>query len=188
VSEILCAKQEKDENNVTRYVSRLSTLFWVLTYVVWVLETEKRKEPKDLARCSQISAQSGTPDSVRWRTGHCPVRQARLRWTGRSRESLAAYDYNSPDCLVVHQTVRWANGRQRNGRPRNPRAMRGPHQRSAGVSGLSGVHWTVSSAPQPRICNGHLRQNRKEIAHRTWIVDVRWCTGLSGAPPGRRQG
>jgi hypothetical protein len=30
-----------------------------------VLETEKRKEPKDLARCSQISAQSGTPDNVR---------------------------------------------------------------------------------------------------------------------------
>jgi hypothetical protein len=30
-----------------------------------VLETEKRKEPKDLAQCSQISAQSGTPD--------CPV-------------------------------------------------------------------------------------------------------------------
>jgi hypothetical protein len=30
-----------------------------------VLEIEKRKEPKDLARCSQISAQSGTPD--------CPV-------------------------------------------------------------------------------------------------------------------
>ena len=27
-------------------------------------EIEKRKEPKDLARCSQISAQSGTPDSV----------------------------------------------------------------------------------------------------------------------------
>ena len=30
-----------------------------------MLEIEKRKEPKDLAWCSQISAQSGTPD--------CPV-------------------------------------------------------------------------------------------------------------------
>jgi hypothetical protein len=34
VSEILCAKQAKDANHVTRYVSRLSALFWVLTYVV----------------------------------------------------------------------------------------------------------------------------------------------------------
>jgi hypothetical protein len=37
-----------------------------------VLETEKRKEPKDLARCSQISAQSGAPD--------CPV----VHWTVES--------------------------------------------------------------------------------------------------------
>jgi hypothetical protein len=29
-----------------------------------VLEIDKRKEPKDLARCSQISAQSGTPDCL----------------------------------------------------------------------------------------------------------------------------
>jgi hypothetical protein len=77
--------------------------------------------------CSQDSAQSGTPD--------CPVRQAGLRWTGRSRESLAAYDYNSPDCPVVHRTVWWANGRQRNGRPRNSRATRGPRNRSAGGTG-----------------------------------------------------
>jgi hypothetical protein len=34
VSEILCAKQAKDANHVTRYVSRLGTLFWVLTYFV----------------------------------------------------------------------------------------------------------------------------------------------------------
>jgi hypothetical protein len=78
--------------------------------------------------------------TVRWCTGQCPVRQASLRWTGHSREKSAVYDYNSPDSLVVHRTIRWANGRQRNGRPRNPRATRGPRQRSAGGTGLSGVH------------------------------------------------
>jgi hypothetical protein len=34
VSEKLCAKQAKGANHVTRYVSRLSILFWVLTYFV----------------------------------------------------------------------------------------------------------------------------------------------------------
>jgi hypothetical protein len=84
--------------------------------------------------------------TIRWCTGQCPVRQAELRWTGRSRENLVAYGYNSPDCPVVHRTVRWANGRQRNDRPRNPRATRGPRQRSAGGTRLSGVHRTVSGA------------------------------------------
>jgi hypothetical protein len=35
--------------------------------------------------------------------------------------------------------------------------------------------------------NGRMRQKRKEIAHRTATVTVRWCTGLSGAPPDGRQ-
>jgi hypothetical protein len=85
--------------------------------------------------------------TVRWCTGQCLVRQAELRWTGRSRENLAAYGYNSLDYPVVHRTVRWANGRQRNGWSRNPRATRGLLQRSAGGTGLSGVHRTVSDAP-----------------------------------------
>jgi hypothetical protein len=84
-----------------------------------VLELEKRKEPKDLARCSQISAQSGTPD--------CPVRQAGLRCTGHSRENLAAYDYNSPDC---------------------PMSQRPPAQRSAAQS--AGDAW-----PAPTVGRGH---------------------------------
>jgi hypothetical protein len=35
--------------------------------------------------------------------------------------------------------------------------------------------------------NGWLRQKSKEIEHRTRTIHVRWCTGLSGAPPDRRQ-
>jgi hypothetical protein len=34
--------------------------------------------------------------------------------------------------------------------------------------------------------NGRLHQKRKEIEHPTGTVHVRWCTGLSGAPPDRR--
>jgi hypothetical protein len=62
-------------------------------------------------------------------------------------KTSAAYGYNSPDCPVVHRTVRGANDRQRNGRPPNPRATRCSLQRSAGGTGLSGVHRTVSGAP-----------------------------------------
>jgi hypothetical protein len=75
------------------------------------------------------------------------VRQAGLRRTGCSQEFLAAYSYNSPDCLVVHRTVRLANSRRRNSRAPNPRATRGPLQQSVGGTGLSGVHRTVSGAP-----------------------------------------
>jgi hypothetical protein len=35
--------------------------------------------------------------------------------------------------------------------------------------------------------NGRMLLIWKEIVHRTATVTVRWCTGLSGAPPDRRQ-
>jgi hypothetical protein len=38
-----------------------------------------------------------------------------------------------------------------------------------------------------RRSNGRVRPIRKEIKHQTATVHVRWCTGLSGAPPDRRQ-
>jgi hypothetical protein len=65
--------------------------------------------------------------SSAWHTGQCPVRQAGLRLTGHSREYLAAYDYNSPDCLV---------------------RQRSPAQRSAAQS--AGDAW-----PAPTVSRGH---------------------------------
>jgi hypothetical protein len=54
----------------------------------------------------------------------------------------------------IHRTVRWCTrlyGESKaltaNGRLCNPRATRGPQQRSVGHIGLSGVHRTVSGAP-----------------------------------------
>jgi hypothetical protein len=72
---------------------------------------EKEKNWKRLGCVQSTSAQSGTPDSVR-----C----ARL-----VRGELAALGIRRWRTTIIHRTVRWANGRQRNSRPRNPRAMRG---------------------------------------------------------------
>jgi hypothetical protein len=47
----------------------------------------------------------GAPDSVRWCTGQCPVRQAELWWTGHSREKPTAYGYNSLDCPVSQRSA-----------------------------------------------------------------------------------
>jgi hypothetical protein len=120
-----------------------------------VLESEKSEKEKDwkIVGCVQPT---NTQSGCTWLSGGAPdsVRCARLGSGELATlgNSSVAYDYNSPDCPVVHRTVRWANGRQRNGRPRNPRATRGPRQRSAGDTGLSGVHRTVSGAPtSPKI-------------------------------------
>jgi hypothetical protein len=72
----------------------------------------------------------------------------------RPRRSRRSREKDQRRTAKIHRTVWWctglsgeANGRLRNGRPRNPRATRGPHQRSEGGTGLSGVHRTVSGAP-----------------------------------------
>jgi hypothetical protein len=82
-----------------------------------------------------------------------------VRWcTGLSGESSATNSSLSGkekgDMAIIHRTVRWGTGLSgeptvpvANGRPCNQRATRGPLQRSAGCTGLSGVHRTVSGAP-----------------------------------------
>jgi hypothetical protein len=44
--------------------------------------------------------------TVWWCTGQCPVREADSGELAALGTSTAVYDYNSPDCPVVHQTVR----------------------------------------------------------------------------------
>jgi hypothetical protein len=78
--------------------------------------------------------------TVRWCTGQCPVRQAKLRWIGRSRENLAAYDYKSPDCPVSKRPpAQWSTAQSAGDAWPAPTVGRG--------TGLSGVHRTVSGAP-----------------------------------------
>jgi hypothetical protein len=124
---------------------------------------------------SQISARAwhtglsgGAPDKVR-----CPrradgepaalesdaaINHRTVRWcTGLSGESSVMNSSLSGkgkgDVAIIHRTVRWGTGLSgeptapvANGRPRDQRATRGPLQRSAGCTGLSGVHRTVSGA------------------------------------------
>jgi hypothetical protein len=97
-----------------------------------------------------------------------------VRWcTGLSGESSAANSspsgkakgrrgYNSPDCPVVHRTVRCANGR-----PHNLRATRG---RANGWQGAPDCPMCTRQCPvrqQARSCNGRLFFVWKEIVHQT---------------------
>jgi hypothetical protein len=66
------------------------------------------------------------------------------RRTRRSREN------EQGGVAIIHRTVRWCTGLS--GKPTAPaptvdRATHGSLQRSAGCTGLSGVHRTVSGAP-----------------------------------------
>jgi hypothetical protein len=62
-------------------------------------------QPKSAqSRCTEMSG--GTSDSVRWCTGQCPVRQAGSGELDALGTSTAVYGYKSPDCPVVHRTVR----------------------------------------------------------------------------------
>jgi hypothetical protein len=96
--------------------------------------------------------------TVRWCTGQCPVCQAGFRRTGCSREFLAAYGYNSPDCPV---------------------SQRPPAQRSAAKSAgdawpaptVGRGHWTVRCANcQKTATVGCARNGRKSrTGHEQWL-------------------
>jgi hypothetical protein len=145
-----------------------------------VLETGKERIAKDLAEYSQSPAWSGTPDSVR-----C----ARL-----ASGELASLGKNRRCTAIIHRIVWWCTGLS--GEPTVAsatvgRAIRG--RRVAHANGRQGAPDCLVCTGQcpvrqlPRICNGRLRQNRKEIRTGPSTVTVWWCTGLSGAPPDRRQ-
>jgi hypothetical protein len=96
---------------------------------------------------------------------------------------------------IIHRTVRWCAGLCGEPMVANAtvgRAIRG--RRVARANGRQGaLDCPVCTGQCPvrhlaRRCNGSLRRNRKEIGTRSSTVIVRWRTGLSGAPPDRRQG
>jgi hypothetical protein len=151
-----------------------------------VIETETRRrkglgweQPKS---CSvwHTELSSGAPDSVR-----C----ARL-----ASGKLATLEKVWRRTAIIHRTVRWCTGLS--GEPTVAsatvgRAIRGRHVTHAnGRQGAPDCPVCTRQCPvrQPaRSCNGQLRQIRKEIRTGHATVTVRWCTGLSGAPPDRRQ-
>jgi hypothetical protein len=116
------------------------------------------------------------------------------------------YGYNSPDC-PVSRLRRSRRSREKfngvrlkftglSGEPTAAsatvgRVIRGRRVvRANGRLGAPDCPVCTGKCPvrQPaRSCNGRLRQIRKEIHTGHATVTVRWCTGLSGAPPDRRQ-
>jgi hypothetical protein len=142
-----------------------------------VLESEKRQMEKIWLEQPRLWS-VWVHRTVRWCTRQCPVRQAGSGEKAALGNSSAAYGYNLLDCPVVHQTVRWANGR-----PRNPRVTRGR------ANGLMG-HRTVRCAPDSVRCANGSKSSTvgcARIGKKSAPDSVRWCTRLSGALVDRRQ-
>jgi hypothetical protein len=95
---------------------------------------------------------------------------------------------------IIHRTVRWCSALSGEPTAASATVDRAIHgRRVARANGRHGAPDCLVCTGQcpvrqlPRRCNGHLRQIRKEIRTGHATVTVRWCTGLSGAPPDRRQ-
>jgi hypothetical protein len=141
-----------------------------------VLETEKRKEEKD---CKWLGCVQPKSSSV-WHTGLSGGAPDSVRCATLASGEQDALGKVWQRTTIIHRTVRWANGRQRNGRPRNPRATRGPRQRSAGGTGLSGVHRTVSGAPTATALQRSSAQEKEIDPHRIVYSDCPVCHPTEG--------
>jgi hypothetical protein len=143
---------------------------------------QEKNNWKCLGSSSQDSAQSGST-GLSGGAPDCPVRQAGSSELAALGNSSATYGYNSPDCPVCiglsgEPTVGRANGRLRD--------LRKTRGRANGREGAPDCPVCNGQCPvRQRLpgANGRLRHRRKEIRTRQCPV----CTGLSGAPGGRRQ-
>jgi hypothetical protein len=165
----------------TRCVSRLSELFFSTN----IFCLSARNSEKMIAK--SLSSVQPKLCSV-WHTGLSGGALDSVRCTRLNSGEQVALGNLQGVVAKIHRTVRWVWAARANGRQRNQRATRGLSQRSVDApdcpvcTGECPVRQTV------RRRNGRLRQKRKEIGHRTSTVHVRWCPGLSGAPPDRKQG
>jgi hypothetical protein len=166
VSEILCAKQAKSANHVTRYVV-LSTNIFCLS--ARNREKKRRKGLQVTWLCSAEVQLSLAHRTVRWCTGQCLVCQAGFRWTGHSRE-------NRWRTAIIHRTVRWCTGLS--GEPTVASATVGRAIRGRRVARANGRQEAPDCPVRqlPWICNARLRQNRKEIGTGPSTVTVRCAT------------
>jgi hypothetical protein len=144
-----------------------------------VLETVPRKEDLNWrkvgnvhptpARAWHTELSGGLPDSVRW----CRLARRQLGTLGKRKRRRG---YKSPDCPVS----------QLRQRPTVGHAINARHVvRANGRLGTPDCSVCIGQClvrqPVPST-NSRLHPIWKEIEHRTATVDVRWCTGLSGAP------
>jgi hypothetical protein len=122
---------------------------------------------------------------------HQTVRCARPGWTPVKRPLSGKVQWRT---AKIHCTVLWCTGLS--GEPTVAsatvgRAIRGRHVAHAnGRQGAPDSPVCTGQCPVRQLArrrNGHLRQNRKEIGTGPSTVTIRWRTGLSGAPPDKRQ-
>jgi hypothetical protein len=148
----------------------------------------------DSVRCTRTSL--GEQSALGTRRRCTAINHRTVQWcTGLSSEpSTAKSSLSGSDqrrMAKIHQTVRWCTGLSdeptvdcANGWPRNPRVTRGR------ANGLMG-HQTVRCAPDSVRCANGSKSSTvgcARIGKQSALDSVRWCTGLSGAPPDRRQG
>jgi hypothetical protein len=120
-----------------------------------------------LARCSQNSAQSGTPD--------CPVVHRTVSGAPDRtpvNKSLSGEVWQRT--AIIHRIVQWCTGLSgeptvdcANGRQRDQRATRGLSQRIVGASDCPVCTGQCPVSQDDRCSNGQLSPIWKEIVHRT---------------------
>jgi hypothetical protein len=132
--------------------------------------------------------------SSEWHTGLTGGAPDSVRCARMASVELAALRRFLRRTAIIHWTVRWCTGLSGETTTASAtvgRAIRG--RRVARANGrLGALDCPVCTGQCPvrqpaRSCNGRLRQIRKEIRTGHATVTVRWCTGLSGAPPDRRK-
>jgi hypothetical protein len=142
-------------------------------------------------RCARTSL--GEQSALGTRRRRTAINHRTVRWcTGLSGESSAAKSSLSGNVqwrtAKIHRTVRWCtNGRLRQRSVAQSARDMWAIQQSAGAPGCRVCTGQCPVCQLPQNCNGRMRQKRKEIAHQTATGTVRWRTGLSDAPPDRRQ-
>jgi hypothetical protein len=146
------------------------------TNVLCLSARNRRKRfGKELAEYSQIQLRSGctglsggAPDSVRCARTSLGEQSA----LGTRRRRTA----------INHRTIRWCTGLS--GEPSVGRANGRPRMTRGRANGLMGAPDSV------RCANGSKSSmvGYARIGKQSAPDSVRWCTGLYGAPPDRRQG
>jgi hypothetical protein len=145
-------------------------------------------------RCKRLGLVQPRLSSV-WHTGLSGGAPDSVRCARLNSGEQAALGKSWRRTAIIHRTVRWCTGLSGEPTAASATVDRAIHgQRVARANGQQGApDCPVCTGQCPvrqsaRRCNGRLSQKRKKIVHRTATVTVRWCTGLFGAPPDRRQG
>jgi hypothetical protein len=156
-----------------------------------VLETAPKREELD---CKRLGCEQPNFSSA-WHTGLSGGAPDSVRWCRLVCGELAALRIRRRRTAIIHRTVRWCT--RLSGEPTVASATVGRAIRERRVAHSNGRLGTLDYPVCTRQCpvrqstlrtNGQMHLIWKAIAHRTATGTVRWCTGLSGGPPHRRQG